>query len=277
MRHPVPAGALALLVASLSILAAPGLLASCSEVEPNEQLAQASVLPAGEPCGGEARTTDGGGLVVTFPDGTPDPVEDLFTLTIGAPSRVELTLRLSGSADLDLYLFTASGGDLATVALSTDGGAVERIRLEELPAGTYYAGVSAYSGGSAYTLTSSVSSTGAACVEDDTTLCLSGGRFRVAADWRTEDGRSGKGHAVRLTPDTGTFWFFDSTNLEMMVKVLNACAFAGRHWVFAGGLTDVNVTLTVTDTTSGQVKTYVNPQKTAFAPIQDTGAFATCP
>jgi hypothetical protein len=36
------------------------------------------------------------------------------------------------------------------------------------------------------------------------------------------------------------------------------------------------VVLKVTDTQTGQVKTYVNPQGTAFAPIQDTSAFA-CP
>ena len=45
----------------------------------------------------------------------------------------------------------------------------------------------------------------------------------------------------------------------------------------AGGLTDVNVVLTVTDTMTGLVRTYVNPQGTAFQPIQDTSAFATCP
>jgi hypothetical protein len=45
----------------------------------------------------------------------------------------------------------------------------------------------------------------------------------------------------------------------------------------AGGLTDVNVILTVTDTQTGVIKTYTNPQGTPFQPIQDTDAFATCP
>jgi hypothetical protein len=39
----------------------------------------------------------------------------------------------------------------------------------------------------------------------------------------------------------------------------------------------VKVHLTVTDTRTGAVKTYDNPQGTAFRPIQDSGAFATCP
>jgi hypothetical protein len=41
-------------------------------------------------------------------------------------------------------------------------------------------------------------------------------------------------------------------------------------------LTNVSVTLTVTDTVTGAVRTYTNPQGTAFAPIQDTNAFV-CP
>jgi hypothetical protein len=65
--------------------------------------------------------------------------------------------------------------------------------------------------------------------------------------------------------------------VELVVKALDGCSFNGRHWIFAGGLTDVAVTLTVTDTRSGEVKTYRNPLGTPFAPIQDTGAFPSCP
>jgi hypothetical protein len=43
--------------------------------------------------------------------------------------------------------------------------------------------------------------------------------------------------------------------------------------VFAGGLTNVDTTITVTDTQTGAVKTYRNPANTAFQPIQDTAAF----
>ena len=61
------------------------------------------------------------------------------------------------------------------------------------------------------------------------------------------------------------------------MKVLNACHGYERYWVFASGLTNVEVTLTVTDTESGQVRRYFNPQGTMYAPVQDTDAFATCP
>ena len=118
----------------------------------------------------------------------------------------------------------------------------------------------------------------AVCTPGPNALCLSGGRFRVQATWRKPDGTSGAGNAgLFLTSDTGYFWFFDSTNVEIVVKVLNACGFAQRIWVFSGGLTNVEVTMTVEDTVSGAVKTYTNPQGAAFLPIQDTQAFTTCP
>jgi hypothetical protein len=114
------------------------------------------------------------------------------------------------------------------------------------------------------------------CVPGDTRLCLNGGRFQVEAQW-TANGTTGAGHAVSLTSDTGYFWFFAETNVEVVVKVLNACDYNQRYWFFAGGLTNVKVRLTVTDTRTGTIKIYDNPQRTPFRPVQDTNAFATCP
>jgi photosystem II stability/assembly factor-like uncharacterized protein len=116
-----------------------------------------------------------------------------------------------------------------------------------------------------------------ACVSDSTTLCLSNSRHQVKTEWVTRDGASGAGQAISLTTDTGAFWFFGSSNIEVLVKVLNGCSLNSRYWTFAGGLTDVNVILTVTDTQTGAVQTYTNPLGTPFQPIQDTNAFATCP
>lgn len=120
-------------------------------------------------------------------------------------------------------------------------------------------------------------STSTLCVSSDTTLCLNHDRFKVEAEWRTRDGNRGAGQAIRLTPDSGFFWFFGPDNVEVVVKVLDACSFNARYWVFGAGLTNVEVTLRVTDTRSGIVKTYNNPQGTPFQPLQDTNAFSTCP
>lgn len=114
------------------------------------------------------------------------------------------------------------------------------------------------------------------CVASATTLCLQDNRFAVEATWYTNDGSSGSAFGVELTPDTGYFWFFNPNNVEMVIKLHNACTFNERFWVFAGGLTNVRVDITVTDTQTGIVSEYLNPQNTAFQPIQDTDAFF-CP
>jgi hypothetical protein len=111
------------------------------------------------------------------------------------------------------------------------------------------------------------------CSQADTRLCLGGTRFAVSVEHILADGTSGPGHQIGLTADTGAFWFFDSANLEMLLKVLDACALSSHFWVFAAGLTDVQVVLTVTDTNTGVSRRYVNFQGTPFAPIQDTSAF----
>ena len=114
---------------------------------------------------------------------------------------------------------------------------------------------------------------GAACVADDQTLCLEGGRFAVRARWQTDDG-SGDATAWPLTPDTGLYWFFGPNNVEMVIKVLDGCALNGHRWVFAGGLTDVAVTMAVTDGETGEERTYENSAGTPFQPIQDVKAFS---
>jgi PAP2 superfamily len=115
------------------------------------------------------------------------------------------------------------------------------------------------------------------CIEDDATLCLQGGRFRVVARWADFAQGSGPGHAVSAGDGSGGFWFFNPANPELTVKLLDACAPFDHFWVFAAGLTNVEVQLTVTDTETGRVKQYFNPLGRAFAPVQDTAAFATCP
>ena len=113
------------------------------------------------------------------------------------------------------------------------------------------------------------------CVADSDTVCLSEGRFAVRADWRDFSGNAGVGSANQLTPDTGYFTFFDEANVEVVVKVLDAC-FVDRFWVFAAGLTDVQVTLTVDDTVGGSTRQYFSELGSSFVPVQDTEAFASC-
>jgi len=114
------------------------------------------------------------------------------------------------------------------------------------------------------------------CTSNSTTLCLNGGRFKVQATWNTGTS-SGAAQVVSQDGDSGQFYFFNPDNIELTVKVLNACSSNDRFWVFASGLTNVEVRITVTDTQAGRARQYFNPLGKAFAPVQDVSAFATCP
>ncbi len=111
------------------------------------------------------------------------------------------------------------------------------------------------------------------CVPDAATLCLNGNRFKVQVAWRVaSQGIGGSGTAVSLSGDTGYFWFFSSGNVELIVKALDGRVVNGYFWIFYGALSDVEYTITVTDTATGAVKTYANPQG-RLASIADTAAF----
>jgi len=111
------------------------------------------------------------------------------------------------------------------------------------------------------------------CVANATTLCLNSARFRVQVNWRVPtQGTSGAGTAVPLTSDTGYFWFFSSNNIELVLKVVDGRAFNGFFWVFYGALSDVEYTITVTDTVSGLVRSYTNTQG-RLASVADVTAF----
>ncbi|HYN22957.1 MAG TPA: zinc-dependent metalloprotease family protein [Thermoanaerobaculia bacterium] len=95
------------------------------------------------------------------------------------------------------------------------------------------------------------------CKKDKNTLCLLGNRFQVKVDWRNPgNNTSGSGGAVAISSVTGAFYFTDAGNLELMAKIID---YGSRIDFFYGTLSDLEYTLTVTDTSSGQVKTYQNP------------------
>jgi hypothetical protein len=115
------------------------------------------------------------------------------------------------------------------------------------------------------------------CIEDAFTMCLNGGRFEVVATFDDGRGHSGNAEMVRLTDASGYMWFFNSTNIEVVIKVLNGCALNSEYWVFIAGLTNVNVVITVTDSITLASVQYVNPPNTTFQAIQDTSALDVCP
>lgn len=70
--------------------------------------------------------------------------------------------------------------------------------------------------------------------------------FVVSVDWKLPSGATGQGNAVRLTGDSGYFWFFDPGNAEITVKILDGRPVNGHWWVFLASMTNVEATVRVT-------------------------------
>jgi hypothetical protein len=127
-------------------------------------------------------------------------------------------------------------------------------------------------------VTAATKATIAPCVVTPANGCLHGGRFAVRVDWATGGGDSGAGTVIPYTDDSALAWFFGASNIEMLVKVLDACVTeTPRFWVFFAGTTDVEFRLTVIDTATGTVRVYLNPLGHNADAVSDVSAFATCP
>jgi hypothetical protein len=81
----------------------------------------------------------------------------------------------------------------------------------------------------------------------------------VEVDWRDRQDRTGLGMAELLTRDTGYFWFFKETNVEVILKILDGQAINGHFWVFYGALSNVEYTIRITDLATGNTRTFFNP------------------
>jgi hypothetical protein len=124
-----------------------------------------------------------------------------------------------------------------------------------------------------FVLASPAKASAQTCVPNATALCFNASRFRVQVAWQVPaQGTSGIGNGIALTTDTGEFWFFSANTIELVVKVVDGRAFNNKYWVFYGALSNVQYTITVTDTTNGAIKTYQNPSGN-LASVADVSAF----
>ena len=115
-------------------------------------------------------------------------------------------------------------------------------------------------------------STGTGCEPTARSLCLADDRFRVELEWVGPDELLAPGRAAPLTEDTGTFYFFNPDNREIVVKILDGRGLNDHFWVFYGALSNVEYSLTVTDSETGLTRRYRNPAG-RFASRGDTSAF----
>jgi hypothetical protein len=176
-------------------------------------------------------------------------VDQTVTLTNPPPGCYYLTLALeelqaSGFTYVDLQTFTGGG--------TPDGSGYSRFAF----------------GGA----TCSASST---CTQDSTTACLLNGRFRATVRYRNIFDNQPANATALLKPVTGFgssnfetvfFYFNSSDNIEILLKMLDQgnTNSLGQPTiaVLFGSATPLRVELTITDTATGTVRTYVSPFNT---------------
>ncbi|HVT61029.1 MAG TPA: hypothetical protein VHR45_21885, partial [Thermoanaerobaculia bacterium] len=79
-----------------------------------------------------------------------------------------------------------------------------------------------------------------------TTLSLLDFLFVVGLERIGPGGVNLPAHAVQLSNESGYFWFFGNSVVEVTVKVLDGRPINGHYWVFVASMTDQAFTLTVT-------------------------------
>jgi hypothetical protein len=240
----------------------------------------------GKPGSGSARfVTPGGNDSVVVADQCV-PVTAGVTYRFGVRAYIPGGQTAVGHAGVWVHFYPAAGclsgrviGGPALITNTGDWFGASGTAIA--PAGTQFAkvGAEAYQSSGTGTLTAYLDDVSfGVCVDTPFALCLDNQRFQVSVGYKTSENASlSPGQAVPLRADSGLFWFFNANNLELLVKVLDGCGLNQRHWVFFAATTNVGYTLTVTDTSTGAVKTYTNPLNTLAQARADTDAFAGCP
>lgn len=231
--------------------------------------------------GGEVGSGNVAAVLTESTGGTELRSQDSAVAQFFDPDNWEQLIKvLDGRAFNDHYwVFLASATDVGLTTTVTDT-ACGDVQIYENPLGQDASAVTdttAFPG--------CASPLPASCAPGDGVFCLGeDGRFQVEPVWRDFANQTGPGNQAVIpttglakSDDSGLFYFFSDTNWELLVKVLDGCGINDHYWVFTAGTTDVEYTLTVTDTQTGQVQTYGNALGEDAVTVTDTAAFATCP
>jgi hypothetical protein len=114
------------------------------------------------------------------------------------------------------------------------------------------------------------------CTDSAVTSCLNSGRFQVTDTYYNAINGKAQGQAMsfgstRAQSDESIFYYFtNSSNFEMGINVLDACAVNNAFWIFIGGLTNQGWEVNVLDTQTGNHKSYHNPLGTLTVTTADT-------
>lgn len=117
------------------------------------------------------------------------------------------------------------------------------------------------------------------CTTTPTEACLLNGRFRVSVAFVNQFANppqpgnflAGKLRDIPDNPDLAIFGITNAALIEVVVRIQDTRPFGfNRFDVYYGGLTDLEYTVTVTDTIRGVTKTYRNPPGTVGGGVDRT-------
>ena len=214
----------------------------------------------------------GGATPDPDPDPGPDPgpgrisaPDDLTAVALG-PDSVELTWAGAVKGTVEIEARTWKAGWAPAMTAGAAGGRAIVANLEAEAPYTFRLRTRS-DGGKASAWSDAISVTtgdvSGACRAGGRYLCLAKGRFEVQAHWNNhqKEGDFGTATAVPIdvSDESGMFWFFNNSNIELVVKTLNGRDLNGHYWVFFGALSDVEYWVTVRDTEGGGRRTYHNP------------------
>ena len=211
---------------------------------------------------------------------------DTATFGFGSAQAIEVVVRIQDTRPFGLNRFDVYYGGMTDVeyTVTVQDMQTGTTRLYRNPPGMVGGGVdrtSFPSSGSAtamYALVQGTSASRAAivapsvapapCVAGPNTACLLDDRFAVKIDFLNQFAsppQPGSLLGAKLlpgsqNPDTGIFGFGSPQAIEAVVRIQDARPFGlNRFDIYFGGMTDVEYTVTITDTVTGRVRQYRNP------------------
>jgi len=190
-------------------------------------------------------------LVVKVLDGRP--LNNFFWVFHGGLSHIEYWVTVVDTVADTTRTFHKFPGTLC------GGGSIDAFPVDGLPPSPPIPSAQTAPDRVAEAQTTPLGGAGFACVPSDTAVCLNDGRFQVSVQWSDpRSGNSGPGMTLAGTNDSGFFYFFSPTNVELVTKIIDGSSVNGRFWFFYGGLSDVEYTIQVTDVATNRTRVYRN-------------------
>jgi VWFA-related protein len=171
-----------------------------------------------------------------------------------------------------------SDGNEVWYLLDTADDGSQPLNIDFLPTGSLYRAILADRATGNYhasddTFTINAPSSGFQCTKGAETLCLLKGRYQVRVLWRSPQSPAGGfARAVPVGDAGGYFWFSESANAEIALKVVDSRSINAHVGVFSGALTDFSYSIFVTDSATGATRVYTN-QQGEFRSFADDTAF----